>query len=170
MSSVFPDLHIINCLIGILAICSLLCLKKSSVQFHLSSLHPGRKNVLSGKHKHQSTVHLSWLITMVKWPGRLHAKPNFMIADGFADGGNLQTSLRSAVFCTQHTRSWEYCLMRSAKCIGLSCQCNMVMAADSLVSVQALQGPCNTLPAVCSLCRWQCPPHCSSQIVTSLFI
>lgn len=158
MSSIFPDLHIINCLIGILAICILLCLKKPSVQFYLSKFTFQEEKICCVKRKtqmsHQSTIHLSWLITMVKQPGKFHTKLNFMMADGFADHGNLQTALRSAVFCTQHTWSWEYSLMKSAKHIGISCQCNMVIAADSLVGVQTLQDPCNILPAVCSPHRW----------------
>lgn len=172
MSSTFPDFHIINCLVGILAICILPCLKKSSVQFYLSKFTVQKENMYCVKCKrqtsHQSTIHLSWLITMVKRPGKFHAKPNSMMADGFADRGNLQTALRSAVFRTQRAWSWEYSLRKSAKHIGISCQCNMVIAAGSLVSVRALQDPCNLLPAVCSPARWYCTPHCNSQIVTSL--
>lgn len=134
------------------------------------NLHSRKKKCIKWKTQtsHQSTVYLSWLITVVKRPGKFHTKPNFTMADGFAGHGNLQTALRSAVFCVQHAWSWGYSLMKSAKRAGISCHCNMLIAADSLVSVQALQDPRDILPAVCSPHRWSRTPRWSSQIVTSL--
>jgi len=105
---------------------------------------------------------------MFKHQAKFHTKLNVVMAGGFADRCNLQSALRSAVFCRQRTWLWEYSLTNSAKPVGMSCQCNMVIAADPLVSAQGSQDPCNTLPAVCSPLRWQCAPHCGSQTVTSL--
>lgn len=75
------------------------------------------------------------------------------VPDGrcFANHSNLQTALRNAVFHVKYSESWEYFLKKSAKHIAVSCQYNsMVIAAESLASVLALQDPCNVLPAVCS--------------------
>lgn len=162
MSSIFLGLHVINYSIGVLAICILLCLKVLSLTLAIQIYTPEEKKHVKWKTQtsHQSTLHLSWRITPSKQPGAFLTKHNFMMSRWF--GWSQWHTDCPQERCLLHAACVVLRMFWDEKSIGRSCQCNMVIAVDSLVSVGALRDPCNILPAVCSPHRWQCAPHRSS--------